>query len=131
MRIEVEDGLREINGERSTEFIAHVRKDGDDWRLHSLPDHLRKVAGRAAESASLIGAADWARLAGIWHDLGKYSSAFQARIRRQSGYDPEAHVEGGLRPDHSTAGAIHAIDQLGAAGRVLAYLVSGRNLKVL
>lgn len=110
------------------DFIAHARKDGDDWIEHSLEDHLREVARRAGESAKKLEASEWAWLAGVWHDLGKYSPAFQTYIRRVTGYDAqEAHIEGVGRVDHSSAGAIHAVDQLGKAGKILAYLIAGHH----
>jgi len=115
---------READG--AEDYIAHVRKDGDEWVLHSLSDHLREVARRAGQSSSISGVADWARLAGIWHDLGKYSQAFQSMIRRESGYDENAHIEGGPR-NHSTAGAIYALKRLGPPGRILAYLIAGHH----
>ncbi len=108
------------------EFIAHVRKDGDKWSCHELDTHLREVARRAAEYAETIRAADWARLAGLWHDMGKYSNAFQSMIRRESGYDENAHIEHGPR-NHSTAGAIYAAKYLGTIGRIPGYLISGHH----
>lgn len=109
-------------------FIAHVRKDREDWIEHSLEDHLREVARRAGESANKLDASEWAWLAGVWHDLGKYSPAFQTYIRRVTGYDAEeAHIEGLGRVDHSSAGAIHAVEQLGKAGQILAYLIAGHH----
>jgi CRISPR-associated endonuclease/helicase Cas3 len=105
-----------------------VRKDGEAWIEHSLEEHSREVARRAGENAASLGAAEWAYLAGLWHDLGKYSPAFQAYIRRVSGYDAEqAHIEGAGRVDHSSAGAIHAVAQLGKAGKILAYLIAGHH----
>jgi hypothetical protein len=68
---------------------------------------LRGVATLASEFASPFGSSDWASLAGLWHDLGKYSKAFQQMIKLKSGFDPEAHLEGKPgRVDHSTAGAL-------------------------
>lgn len=82
----------------------------------------------AASFGSSFGASEWARLAGLWHDLGKYSPAFQAYIARESGYDPEAHVEGVAgRVNHSTAGALYAVEKLGSKGRLLAYLIAGHH----
>ncbi|HWO99680.1 MAG TPA: CRISPR-associated endonuclease Cas3'' [Methylococcus sp.] len=96
--------------------------------LHSLEEHLREVAKLADRFATPFGAGDWAALAALWHDLGKYRRAFQEYIRSRSGYDPEAHIEGGQgRVDHSTAGAIHAVERLGVHGRVLAYLIAGHH----
>ena len=58
--------------------MAHVRqaKDGS-FVVHDLDDHLRAVAELAARHASAMGGADWAQLAGLWHDLGKYAKEFQ------------------------------------------------------
>ena len=82
----------------------------------------------AGDFAGVFSAADWATLAGIWHDLGKYSAEFQRYIAQVSGYDPEAHIEGGPgRVDHSTAGALHAIAEFGLHGRILAYLIAGHH----
>ena len=82
----------------------------------------------AADFAVNFDSQGWANMAGLWHDLGKYSSRFQTRIKRKSGYDPEAHIEGGEgRPNHATAGALHACEHLGAKGRLLAYLIAGHH----
>lgn len=77
--------------------MAHVRqaKDGS-FVVHDLDDHLRAVAELAARHASAMGSADWAQLAGLWHDLGKYAKEFQRRIKSVSGYDPDAHLKGGV-----------------------------------
>lgn len=108
------------------QYIAHIRREGDGWIPHDLDEHLREVGKRAETYASFFGSGDWARVAGLWHDLGKYSEAFQRRIRSVSGYD--AHLEGqGGRVDHSTAGAQHAIKQFGVYGRILAYLIAGHH----
>jgi len=58
--------------------IAHLTEDG---RVHLLSDHLRGTAERAAEFAAEFGCAGWGRLAGLWHDLGKYSDDFQRYVR--------------------------------------------------
>ena len=47
---------------------------------HPLADHLRAVASLAANFSTGFGAEDWARLAGQWHDLGKYRPEFQAKL---------------------------------------------------
>ncbi len=107
--------------------IAHVRPDGNDWVLHDLAKHLLSVEAKAGQFAATFDAAAWAGVAGRWHDLGKYRPAFQHHIRRVSGYDPEAHIEGSGKVDHSTPGAIHAVEHLGIPGRVLAYLIAGHH----
>ena len=112
-------------------YIAHVARL-DDLTLrepHRLEDHLAAVACMSACFARPFDSQDWARLAGQWHDLGKYRPKFQQYIRRVTGFEAEnAHIETPLRVDHSTAGAVHAINELGdAAGRLLAYLIAGHH----
>ncbi|MFZ5659346.1 MAG: CRISPR-associated helicase Cas3' [Pseudomonadota bacterium] len=110
--------------------LAHVRQDPDgQWREHALEEHLRGAAARSAESATHFGGEDWAYLAALWHDLGKYSEEFQTYIKNASGYErSEAHIETSKgKVDHSTAGAIYAVEQFKEHGRVLAYLISGHH----
>jgi len=114
--------------EKTVRYLAHVRRDGETFALHDLNEHLRGVGKLAEEYAQVFGSGDWAQVAGLWHDLGKYSAEFQRRIKSVSGYDTEAHLEGQSgRVDHSTAGAQHAVDQFGLHGRILAYLIAGHH----
>jgi len=70
-----------------------------DWQ--TLQEHLENTAELAERFATGF-APGWGRIAGIWHDAGKYQRAFQEYIR----CDPEAHVGG--RVDHSSVGALIA-----------------------
>lgn len=101
--------------------IAHVAEDG---RVHALEEHLRGTAELAGAFASAFGCAEWGRLAGLWHDLGKYSEEFQRYIRAVN--NPEAHV-GKNGGDHSTAGALLALEKLGAIGHFLTYAIAGHH----
>lgn len=110
--------------------LAHVRLGTDGfWYRHSLDEHLRAVAQLSGDFAARFGARDWAALAGLWHDLGKYRTRFQGYIRTASGLDQEtAHIESCPgRITHSTAGALLAEERLGRVGRVLAYLIAGHH----
>jgi CRISPR-associated endonuclease/helicase Cas3 len=93
--------------------IAHAAKDANDqWRdPHALDDHLRDVANLSATMAQAFHSQEWAKLAGLWHDLGKYRPRFQHYIRKVSGFEADAHIKGesGKAP-HSTAGALLAED---------------------
>ncbi|MEN8130237.1 MAG: CRISPR-associated helicase Cas3' [Pseudomonadota bacterium] len=110
-------------------LLAHVRQSKDgSWYTHDLQGHLSGTSERAGMFASAFGSQDWSRLAGLWHDLGKYSKEFQNYIKTVSGYDPEAHIETAPgRVDHSTAGAQYAVEKLGPKGRILAYLIAGHH----
>ena len=107
---------------------------------HLLADHLTAVASLAkafaSESAPSSTNSQWAYLAGLWHDLGKYRPGFQRYLRASD--NPDAHMEGkvsGREKTHSAAGALWAIETLGAqhgdrgklAARVLAYVIAGHH----
>ena len=76
---------------------------------------------------------DWARIAGLWHDLGKYSDAFQRYLRTASSPDPHIAdaLRGPSRIDHSTAGAQHAVASLGIPGHLVAYPIAGHHSGLL
>ncbi len=105
------------------EPIAHVSEDG---RIHTLHDHLLGTAGLASNFAAEFGCRGWGYLAGLWHDLGKYSPEFQRYIVSSSGLD--AHMESSTgKVDHSTAGSIHSVKRFKERGRILAYAISGHH----
>jgi len=111
--------------------IARARqgKDGG-WHQQLLIDHLEGTARRAGEFAAAFWSRDWGELLGWWHDLGKFDPKWQDYIRRKTGYDPEAHIETEKgRPNHSTAGAIHAMLWLKQSlpSRILAYILAGHH----
>jgi CRISPR-associated endonuclease/helicase Cas3 len=114
---------------QKVQYIAHVKQMPDGtWIEHALEDHLRKVGDLAAQFASSFPGEDWARVAGYWHDLGKYRLAFQRYIKTVSGYDINAHIENAPgRVDHSSAGAIYAKQKLGTRGHILGYLIAGHH----
>lgn len=109
-----------------TKYYAHTNgPDPEKWQL--LEDHLKNVSHLAAQFAAEFGAEDWGKLAGLWHDLGKYSEALQSYLREQNGL--EAHLEGQPgKVNHSSAGALWAREKLGEArGRLLAYCILGHH----
>ena len=64
-------------------YYAHTaempagERDPDKSRWQPLSEHLRNVAGKARDFADPLGFAEVAKLAGLLHDLGKFSGAFQ------------------------------------------------------
>jgi len=103
--------------------IAHIN---DNKRIQPLESHLRNTACRAADFASEFGASEWAYLAGLWHDLGKYSPQFQSMIRIKAGI-VEKITNDISKVNHSTAGAQWAIEKFDKAGRIFAYLIAGHH----
>jgi CRISPR-associated endonuclease/helicase Cas3 len=106
---------------------AHTLPGRPEAEWHRLETHLRDSADKAEAFASEFGAGEWGRLAGLWHDLGKYSEAFQKYLLTsvKNGDDPHLSELAG-RVDHSTAGAQHAAG-LGTLGRLLAYCIAGHH----
>ena len=100
------------------------RPEGD-W--HRLETHLPDSAGLAANFASGFGAGEWGRLAGFWHNLGKFSNAFQNYLRASAGSGGGLHAaEMAGHVDHSTAGAQHAA-QKAPPGRLITYCIAGHH----
>lgn len=51
------------------ETVAHVRLAPDgNWIAHRLDQHVDAVGRLASGFGSRFGAAEWAHLAGLWHD---------------------------------------------------------------
>jgi len=119
-----QETLAGCEGQR--QFYAHSRKGNPDtstWQ--SLEEHLRNTAELARRFAQAWKAGEWGYVAGLWHDVGKYSSEFQQRISLAAGED--AHIEAIGKIDHSTAGAQFANSHLIHAGKVLAYVIAGHH----
>ena len=117
-------------GEMTTEYVAHVKQQTDGrWDTHLLEEHLYAVADLAEKFAQSFDSKDWAYLAGLWHDLGKYRPAFQDHIRKSSGYEPDAHItsEKSSNTSHASTGAVYAIEKLGIIGKVIAYAIAGHH----
>ncbi|KIX11182.1 CRISPR-associated helicase/endonuclease Cas3 [Dethiosulfatarculus sandiegensis] len=99
-----------------TDFYAHSTESTDKSTWQTLQDHLTGVAGLAAGFAGKFDAAEWGCAAGLQHDQGKGSLAYQKRL------------QGGPKVDHSTAGAQQAMDLFGPdEGRLLAYAICGHH----
>lgn len=108
--------------------IAHVRFDAEGKPIeHWLDEHLQAVAQLAADYATAFQSNEWAYVAGLWHDLGKYNPAFQDYIGVKSGYKPDAHIEKVGKVNHSAAGALYAVKQHKHLGLPLAYLIAGHH----
>ncbi|MCF8131463.1 MAG: CRISPR-associated endonuclease Cas3'', partial [Deltaproteobacteria bacterium] len=89
--------------------------------------HLQSVADLAAKFAAPFGGEEWARLAGLWHDIGKYSNEFQHMLYEANGIESHLETKPG-KPIHSQAGG-HLAQQKFANGmdRVFCWLIMGHH----
>lgn len=71
-------------------------RPASEWQ--PLEDHLNQTATLAEQFAADF-APGYGRIAGLWHDIGKYQRAFQDYIAG----NPDGHVRGSV--DHSSVGA--------------------------
>lgn len=111
-------------------YYAHSLEGKPPSEWQPLEEHLKNVAELAKEFATDFGSGDWAYVAGLWHDIGKYSCEFQKKLNIPEG--SEAHIETKSgRVDHSTAGAQHAFRSLGDKGKLLAYGIAGHHSGLL
>lgn len=107
-------------------FYAHSLPGRPTEEFEALEKHLREVAAQAAAFAEPFGAADWAHLAGLWHDLGKYSNAFQEYLLSTAdGGLHRAELRGTV--DHTSAGAQHAAASFPVLGHLLAFAIAGHH----
>jgi CRISPR-associated endonuclease/helicase Cas3 len=58
-------------------YYAHSVEGKPTSEWQPLDEHLKNVAEKARSFAEAFGAGDWGCLAGLWHDIGKYSKEFQ------------------------------------------------------
>jgi len=101
-------------------FHAHSTADPSQSNWQPLSEHLEGVAELAAESASVFGGSVLASVAGLMHDVGKYTDRFQKRLEG----DPS-------RVDHATWGAWLLREKYKGADRsvaaLLGYAVAGHH----
>ncbi|MFD2115581.1 CRISPR-associated helicase Cas3' [Paenibacillus yanchengensis] len=81
-------------------YIAHIREQ--DQAIQSVREHLLGVQQLAEQFGAKIGVKHVAGLAGLLHDLGKYTDQFKDYIWQAVFHPERAQKRGSI--DHSTAG---------------------------
>lgn len=109
-------------------WYAHTKEGRPTADWEPLEKHLQDVANLAAGFAEAFESPTWGRLAGLWHDLGKYSERFQAYLRSSADPDSGEQEQSPGKVDHSTFGARYAAKTLGPhAGQLLAFCIAGHH----
>jgi len=121
--------------------FAHTRKGLGVEHWQPLIEHLEAVAELASGHAAAFDSGGWGRLAGLWHDVGKYAEDFQAYLMNSAGdatlVDASVADGGRGRVDHSSAGALRVFERcsdrllreggLPADGKALAMVIAGHH----
>lgn len=81
-------------------YIAHIRES--DQQIQTVEEHLLEVKNLAEAFGDKIGVKHLTGLAGMLHDLGKYTNEFRDYILEAAGNPDSPPKKGSV--DHSTAG---------------------------
>lgn len=108
-------------------FYAHSKEGAPIDKWQRLDVHLKNVASLAGDFAHAFGAQQWGYVAGLWHDLGKYSGQFQRKLIGECANEAsDESFEKNV--NHSTAGGWYAIQKFPVGhARVLSYLIMGHH----
>lgn len=87
-------------------IISHIRKTDSGWEIQTNEEHQAGVAKLAERFAGTFGMGEWGRILGLLHDKGKEKQTFQQHIKKESGYDETARVDGDF--SHAYVGALVA-----------------------
>ncbi|MFC7339136.1 CRISPR-associated endonuclease Cas3'' [Haloferula chungangensis] len=107
--------------------------------LHPRHGHLNKVAHLVARFAGNMfpkgeirdSVRQWGYLAGLWHDLGKFSCEWQSYLASKADtHQSEASGSPQKKEDHTTAGAKHAVS-ISPLGHLIATAMAGHHSGLL
>lgn len=108
-------------------FYAHSLPELTTDKWHLLEEHLENVADKARLFASYFGGGAFASNAGLYHDLGKGTKAWQAYLRHANNVVDEFCDFYVGHPSHSAEGAKLLYGQSKQAGKLLAYCIAGHH----
>ncbi len=98
-------------------YYAHSNENElkENWQL--LKEHLLQTGKLAKNFAEKFKAGDLGYIAGLLHDIGKYSKEFQVKLEGKN-----------YKVDHSTAGAKEVVFKYGGGiGKILSYVIAGHH----
>ncbi|HEX2164389.1 MAG TPA: CRISPR-associated endonuclease Cas3'' [Thermoanaerobaculia bacterium] len=115
--VEASEGTGRVRAAPLPPAYAHTADGRPSSEWHRLDEHLRSVEEVAGAFAAVFQSPEWGRLAGLWHDLGKFRPPFQDYLRGRGG-----------RVDHAVAGALLARHRAkGEEWLPLAFVIAGHH----
>ena len=96
-------------------YLGHINAEDNSEQL--LKNHLTEVSRLAEIFAEEFGENDAGKIAGLYHDIGKYSQEFQKYIRQ----------ENNKKVDHSTAGAQELFNIKSPVNLIAAFCIAGHH----
>ncbi len=103
-------------------FFAHSSPGEPQSKWDPLNAHLERTALRA--KLLFPAAPDWAYLAGLWHDTGKYQKEFQTYLAASN---EESNEQRPVKVKHSIVGAALAGRQRDAVSLALAWVIAAHH----
>lgn len=89
------------------QYPAHIRVEEKEKVVQSVSEHCRNVAEYASYSMSSLGLKSTAYLAGLLHDMGKYTSLYKEYLDRAS--SGEKVIRGSV--NHTFSGVIYLLER--------------------
>jgi len=107
--------------EENHKFYAHSKEDETFDKWQTIEAHLKGVADLSEMFGKEFSSIKFAKIAGCFHDLGKYSQEFQNRL-----------IHNAKKVDHATAGAQFVYEKYGdQIGKIISYAIAGHHGKGL
>ncbi len=111
-------------------YHAHSLPGRPRHEWETMEEHLHAVSSQCSAFADAFASAEWGQLAGLWHDLGKFSEQFQQYLAKTAESDVHAAELRGT-VDHATGGAQWAVQSYNARGTILAHVIAGHHSGLL
>lgn len=106
-------------------IISHIKNNNGTWEIQTNSEHAENVAYLAESFADKFGMGEFGRIMGLLHDKGKEQTSFQQHIKKESGYDPSARVNGNYH--HAYVGALIAKNLFKGVSDIISPQIAGHH----
>jgi len=108
-------------------YYAHSLEGQSPEKWQLLEEHLYNVANIAGRFADEFGAQEWGSVAGLWHDVGKYSDSFQGMLLRENGYATSSYVKSGRVVHANIGGHLAQLKMEHGIDRIFSWIIMGHH----